>query len=134
MKTFLSFHGISGAWCRFTHLREVEHFGVFTASIQGFQATPFNVDVAPLSRRSLDWLPAIEVRGEGIYIELNEELLVAWEQPAAIARAEKIAAEVCRQLCERNGWDFRLVTAREILVHTLSHLLMKQLSECRYSR
>src|SRR5690606_28532004 len=35
--------------------------------------------LAPLSARKLDWLPAIELLGEGIFVRLNVERVKAWE-------------------------------------------------------
>ena len=37
------------------------------------------VTTAPLSVRQLDWLPAVENLGEGVFLELNRERLQAWE-------------------------------------------------------
>ncbi len=41
--------------------------------------------IARLSARPLDWLPAIEVRGEGIFLELSGAALEAWEARPAVA-------------------------------------------------
>lgn len=72
---------------------------------------------------SLSWLPAQVVYGEGIYIELNEECLQEWEE------RDDVKARVERLIDEEKG-----ITPRMMLVHTLSHLLMNQLTfSCGYS-
>jgi len=95
-------------------------------------------EVALLSVVPKRWLPAIEVRGEGIFIGLNEERLREWETIVEVrsraAIVEKSASEDWRM---RMGEDreFPLsITPRLILIHTLSHAFMQKLSlECGYS-
>jgi len=85
-------------------------------------------DVVPLSNAPLSWLPAIQMLGEGIFIKLNEEALVRWET----AHSEYYQ-EMERRLQHSNvGCDN--FSPRYVLLHTLSHLLIRQLSiECGYS-
>ena len=40
---------------------------------------PSSPNIAPISARHLDWLPAIEVRGEGIFLELEGVALAQWK-------------------------------------------------------
>lgn len=77
-----------------------------------------------------DWWPAIELYGEGIFIALDEIKLQRWEQqPTVLTRLEKI-----RSRFAQSGRDEpNPLTARFILLHTLSHLLMRQIeSESGY--
>ncbi len=71
-----------------------------------------------------DWLPAIELYGEGIFIALNENRLSTWEQNPAVS-------ERLNQLLPRftqSGRDApNPLTPRFMLLHTLSHLLMRQI-------
>ena len=77
------------------------------------------------------WLPAIEVRGEGIFLSLNEERLRVWEENAAVkARAETLSARAKKsfmwsRLADRTG---PVVTARYVLLHTLAHTLIRRLA------
>lgn len=73
------------------------------------------------------WLPAQVVYGEGIYLSLNEERLRAWEmQPEVQNRIAKLA--------ERAEGARTTPTPRLVLLHTLSHLLMNELTfSCGYS-
>lgn len=83
-----------------------------------------------------DWLPASVVYGEGIFLELDEELLREWE-----ARSEARLAQHLRPLIEnfesvRQARSLREknLSPRFMLLHTLAHLLMNRLTfECGYS-
>ncbi|QDY66595.1 DUF1998 domain-containing protein [Glutamicibacter halophytocola] len=81
-----------------------------------------------------DWLPAYVVKGEGIYFELNEQRLSAWEStPTAQARAHKIAQRY-NVVATQRGLNERELTPRFILMHTLGHLLINELVfTCGYS-
>lgn len=93
--------------------------------------------IAKLSAEKLDWLPAIEVRGEGIFIHLNVQSLLKWEQQQKV---KKRAGDLNISYIEE--WRSKYpgtqpslqITARFLLIHTLAHALMKRLSyECGYS-
>lgn len=123
-----------GCLVKVHRLREVRALRGFHRVESGFAGDSFRVEVAPLSKRRLDWLPAIEVRGEGIYLELPEDRLTEWERRPAVVQRVNVIAENLRGVCNRNGWPVQVVSPREVLVHTLSHLLIKQLAlECGYS-
>jgi hypothetical protein len=95
---------------------------------------PYTVRCAPLSVRKHDWLPAIEVRGEGVYLELDADLVREWETRSAVQQRLELLREHVRTSRGGKVPDEQLPSARLVLVHTLSHLLMKQLSlECGYS-
>jgi hypothetical protein len=70
--------------------------------------------------------PAIEVFGEGIFIQFDEERLSSWEVlPAVQARAQVL---IDRQT--HSDWAQRLEypEARYIALHTLAHLLIRRLA------
>lgn len=73
-----------------------------------------------------DWLPALELYGEGIFFKFKEELLSHWEKiPAVIARALPL-----EERFKRSGIVLEpevVVSPRFILLHTLAHLLIRQL-------
>jgi hypothetical protein len=75
------------------------------------------------------WLPAAEVRGEGIFIELDELAVQAWENRDAVRRRGQ-------QLMKAYEADQRgpFLGVRFYLLHTLSHLLLTAISlECGYA-
>ncbi|BDR52213.1 hypothetical protein KIM372_01200 [Bombiscardovia nodaiensis] len=81
-----------------------------------------------------DWLPAYVVKGEGIYLELNQERLQNWEkQEDVIARAGLITSRY-NEAATRKGMPEREFTPRFVLLHTLSHILINQLIfDCGYT-
>jgi hypothetical protein len=88
----------------------------------------------PLSRRRLSWLPAVVVRGEGIFIEFDSQRVSNWLEaaPTTHVRAAELEEAYNRKRRER-GQETRLVSPKFLLLHTLAHLLMKQLSfDCGY--
>lgn len=80
------------------------------------------------------WYPAYEVRGEGIFIEFNRQEIDAWvnRNPEIMKRAEKLSENYANSFIGKN--HPRNITPKFILLHTISHLLISQLSfECGYS-
>lgn len=74
------------------------------------------------------WYPGYEVRGEGIFIELDGESIDAWvcDNPLVRERVELIQNNYNQSLAAIN--HPRKVTPKFVLLHTISHLLLKQLS------
>jgi Domain of unknown function (DUF1998) len=80
------------------------------------------------------WLPANVVHGEGIYLELDETRLQKWEiQPSVQTRSQALHDRYSKVQTSR-GLRERKITPRFLLVHTLAHLLINQLTfDCGYS-
>ena len=109
-----------------TKLREVR-------ALVGFRRyRPDAALVKPDLGRGLDWLPAIEVFGEGVFLSLNEQAVARWEAGAEVrSEAARLEARRSRALM---GERLPEATPRFILLHTLSHLIMRQLAfDCGYS-
>lgn len=79
------------------------------------------------------WLPAIEVRGEGIFIELREDAIKRWlDDKAAEQRVVTLIAAYNWKRRERE-LPKRPIDARFIMIHTLAHALIKELTfTCGY--
>ena len=109
-------HGIRHL-VRVDRLKAVKVFKGFTR-LGGEEITP--PDIVGES----DWLPAIELYGEGIFLALDEERLKVWEQtPAVASRLNQLLPRFAQ-----SGRDApNPVTTRFMLLHTLSHLLMRQI-------
>ena len=90
---------------------------------------------APIYKERQDWLPAVEVRGEGIFLELKEEALTDWEAvPAVQKRASAIEQKYKEWAAERGVDADDFPGARYVLLHSLAHVLMRQLAlDCGYS-
>jgi len=81
-----------------------------------------------------NWYPGYDVRGEGIFIELDEEAIDLWrtKNPKIQHRVEQLNDNYSKSYY--GAIRPRTITAKFLLLHTLSHLLMKQLSfECGYN-
>ena len=91
--------------------------------------------LAPLYRNRPDWLPAVEVRGEGVFIELDEEAVASWEaKPEVVSRARAMADKFHQWEAERGTDPTPFPGARYVLLHSLAHTLIRQLSlDCGYS-
>jgi hypothetical protein len=90
---------------------------------------------APLSARQLEWLPAVENLGEGIFLRLNLRRLVNWEnQDPVKRRAENLLNTYSSWRQKRGLQALKGQRPRLILLHTLAHMLIRQMSlDCGYS-
>jgi hypothetical protein len=95
---------------------------------EAHDATP-----AALSVRERDWLPAFEVRGEGIFLKLRKERLDDWSKRTFVAaRIAPLAARL-NDLRRQREQDPRFISPALLLIHTFAHLLIRQMSfECGY--
>lgn len=96
------------------------------------------VQSAPLGLTT-NWLPATEMHGEGVFLQLGEEAVRAWEE------RESVKARGDALLAGYHGWLQSLSPAarekappfpgvRFYMLHSLSHLLISAISlECGYS-
>ena len=75
-----------------------------------------------------DWLPALELYGEGIFFTLDEEMLRRWEDGDAIcARADAFSKRYLKRTgTDSSGRDVE-VSPRFLLCHTLAHLMIREL-------
>ena len=97
---------------------------------QGLAVTP-----APISAKDLDWLPAVENLGEGIFLSLHPQRLQEWENIDGVKRrAGNLLSAYSQWRQNRGSQALKNQRPRLILLHTLAHLLMRQMSlECGYS-
>lgn len=87
-----------------------------------------------IKEQETSWYPAYEVRGEGIFIEFEQTDIDQWiaENPVVTERTKKINDNYAESFIGQS--HPRSITPKLILLHTISHLLIKQLSfECGYS-
>ncbi|MCZ7558539.1 MAG: DUF1998 domain-containing protein [Bacteroidia bacterium] len=102
--------------------------------LQGFERQePGTTMVNPAIDRRLGWLPGIEVFGEGIFLTLNEERLRAWEADNRHTIETRLGSMESSR--KRSTLAFLpSFSARFVLIHTLAHILIRQLSfECGYA-
>lgn len=120
---------------RVSRMREVRVLKGFTR-IKPPSEDP-SQSIAPLSVDPLEWLPAIEIRGEGIFISLNNKLLSEWEKrPDVVERVKKLDENFAENWKSSNPGIERTIfcSPRRVLIHTFSHAVISQLTlECGYS-
>lgn len=120
---------------RVARLREVRVVRGFTRINP--PSDPDGAQVAPISNGTLEWLPAIEVRGEGIFLQLNIDSLLAWEAQQEVAERVRPAVESWRAEWRARNGDKPIpyeATPRLLMLHAFSHALIRQLTlECGYS-
>ena len=93
---------------------------------------------APISRGRVDWVPAAATHGEGIFLVLRPDVVHSWEERAAQREhLEAMRAAFGRWRSNRNlegDPEQRWPGDRYVLLHTLSHLLVREIAlECGYS-
>ncbi len=129
-----AFNGLMSKVVRVVRLREVRALRGFTR-INPPDGEESNVN--PIACENLNWLPAIEIRGEGVFIQLDLPAVESWEgQEAVKERAKYLDDRAVAQWQERYGVGRppRVVSPRFLLVHSLSHALMRQFTlTCGYS-
>lgn len=89
-----------------------------------------------LTRGPAEWVPAVEQRGEGIFLQLREERVREWASSVAgHEHIEALSEAYQRWARDRDQTaDPTFPIARYTLIHTLSHMLMRQVAlECGYS-
>ncbi len=74
------------------------------------------------------WLPAAEVHGEGIFIEFNKQTLEKWINNTVKEISNKYE-ECYKEFCNTKGWKVNILrNATYVLMHTFSHLMIKEMS------
>jgi len=115
-------------------LRETRAYAGFSRVIPEDQ-TDYSVKRSMLRLdRSINWIPAITVTGEGLFIEFDKDKLDEWaQQKSVVERAKTLAtnhhrAQTARQISIQGN-----VSPKFFMLHTLAHLLINQLSfDCGY--
>jgi hypothetical protein len=133
----------------FSDIRQVERLREARALI-GFTRLdapdPESPEIAArvdLSRGTQNWVPASEVRGEGIFVRVRDDLMADWvarmeRSPQMEAHREAFGRFRANRKSDRKTSDFDPFYgwpgARYIALHTLSHLLIRTIAlECGYN-
>ena len=111
-----------------SRLREVRALKGFVRMSSG---DSLEIAEANISSSHKYWLPAIEVSGEGLFIEFDLQGIKSWE----VHEKVKHRAALLESAIERNALTALLpkVSPRLLLIHTFAHVLIEQWSlECGY--
>lgn len=136
----LPYQGIIQQFVLVERLREVTALVGFTRIDAGGEMTD-ELDIptqnAPLSRTPPTWVPASEVRGEGIFIQFNEARIALWLNRSAVAETGNEFFDAHVRWRKARGIEppeDGFPGMRYVLLHSFSHALMRQLSlECGYA-
>ena len=106
-------------------------FEAITPDVDG--ELQMEVQAAPLSRE-ISWLPAVENRGEGIFIQFRSEAIQTWlAKPAVIEREKELRAGFATWEVQHPQIERMFPGMPYYLLHTVSHLLLTAISlECGY--
>ena len=118
---------------RLVEVRRLRAIRVF----KGFRRSDrfgFSTLVEPDIKGTANWLPAMELRGEGIFFTLDEGALQRWENQKSLKIRAKILLKRHNQYGSGTlGGRVPEVSPRFLLLHTLAHLLLRQFeSEAGY--
>jgi hypothetical protein len=90
-----------------------------------------------LCRESAKWLPASEVRGEGIFLRIREKVLLEWEAKPDVQQLQLEfldSHKAWRQLRKLAPLQENFPGIRLVLLHSLAHSLMRQIVlDCGYA-
>ncbi|MFM8442175.1 MAG: DrmB family protein [Methylococcus sp.] len=122
-------------------IREVRALLGFTRieSNQDFaEATTLNeARLTRLCQEPPRWLPASEVRGEGIFLRIREDKLLTWLHASAVQQLQLEFFEshkAWRKLRKQTPHEEGFPGIRLILLHSLAHALMRQIVlDCGYT-
>lgn len=117
-------------------IREVQALIGFTRikPAERSEFTSEQPNVISVKEEGTNWYPAYQVRGEGIFIEFDQNAINLWRtnNPDIQHRIDTLNENYRKSFIGSN--NPRTISAKFLLLHTISHLLIKQLSfECGYS-
>ena len=106
-----------------------------TEALRGFtRLKPWNGEdgkLAPLSSKPKDWLPAVELRGEGIFIQFSDKAIANWKNTIN-SRYAKMGQQLSKSYLRKIRED--RFSPEYVMLHTFAHLFIRQLAnECGYS-
>lgn len=122
-----------------TRLREVRALRAFNRidAVPDFgertDVREVEVRMAPIGGRGDNWRPAVELRGEGVFIRLAENVVRDWEAREAVKAREAFLAPKFHEYWQIPG-EVPFPGMRYVLLHTFAHALIREMSlECGYS-
>lgn len=77
---------------------------------------------------TLDWLPAITVKGEGIFFEFGREKIHDWAQKEEVIERFNYLKENFDRSRINRGLSTLEINPRFVLIHTFAHLIINELS------
>ena len=85
-------------------------------------------NLVPIAKIKKDWLPGIEQKGEGIFIEFNQDILDCWTEKNGTRYKEM------KQHLKESFFVNERFSPQYVFLHTFAHLFIRELSNlCGYS-
>ena len=116
-------------------VKRITEIRVIRAFTRGSAPDPYSteddtdVHFCRISRRATDWYPAIENKGEGILFVINEEKLREWEKMPNVVLRCNATIKAFEAWTRQKRWkNHEEPTPRYILLHTLSHVMIRELA------
>lgn len=117
-----------------TRLREVRALRGFTRIESGIDigeladVAELQIDMAPIGPREVTWRPAVELRGEGVFLSLDEQLVTSWEnEPETVQQARRLSSSFNEYQSNRTAGLRPFPGMRYVLLHSLAHALIRRL-------
>jgi hypothetical protein len=84
--------------------------------------------------RELTWVPAIENRGEGVFLQFNREAVEGWAaRPDVLQRGRELDAGFAQWKLEHQGTHRQFPGLPYLMLHSFAHMLLTAVSlECGY--
>ncbi|KHO26832.1 hypothetical protein QQ44_04480 [Mycolicibacterium setense] len=111
-----------------TRLREVRALQGFTRLDGAPDPSGPAQKLCALSPTRLHWLPAIEVIGEGVFLAFSRDVLVEWAGGEFAQRRLRILQKAADRAAADYGRPPTPVDIIKVAIHTLSHIIIDQLS------
>lgn len=107
-------------------------------ALRGFTRIEPGGEMSRISKAKQNWLPAAEMKGEGLFIELNRKTMATWvanTEPGFLLRVAALEKHRLEQMRREGAWtEKRVINPQFLLIHTLAHVLIQQLIlDCGYS-
>lgn len=93
---------------------------------EAVQMTVAFKSVAPKTQK--DWLPAIEVFGEGIFVAFDDDEMARFENASNNSVRTQIVRQNAKQFERESQFTLPAINGRLIALHTLAHVLIKRIA------
>jgi hypothetical protein len=121
---------------KLTKLKRITEIKVLRAFTRNTAPDPYSSDTSQKTEyckifrsKKPHWLPAIENKGEGIFFTLNEERLKKWESNSKVRERCDATIDGFEKWAEEREWEVEeSFKPRYLLLHTISHAIIRELS------
>jgi len=112
---------------RVNRLREIMCLQGFTRLDAPDPEAEQQVNIVKLNSNN-GWLPAVEIHGEGVFIEFDKNTIDTWLKDEGISKFDKIIKKEFIRYSENRGWTVASERgAKYVLMHTFAHMLIKEM-------